>query len=91
MISRGSSRAEGLARWGNRSLEERVQDRITAILFAADEIRSMIELTPGTTPHPELIDAVESIQALFRPMLSTIQIAAPYAAERDAELEDVLK
>ena len=35
---------DAIARWANLPLEERIAERLAAILFAADEIRDMVAL-----------------------------------------------
>jgi hypothetical protein len=47
---------DAVARWANLSLEERIADRLAAILLAADEIRDMVSL--AGQPSARLADVL---------------------------------
>ena len=89
---------EALARWGNLTLEERVTDRLGAILFAAAEISDMIALAESPSTLDPFRAAAEEIGRSLRTLVAQLPTSitdAPFrnlvsAAERDPELERVL-
>jgi hypothetical protein len=89
---------DALARWGNLSLEERVADRLAAILFSAAELGDMIALAESPAGFEPFRVAAEEIGRSLRSLvaqLPTSITAAAFrnvvsAAERDPELEQVL-
>ncbi|MEO8379649.1 MAG: hypothetical protein ABI779_08290 [Acidobacteriota bacterium] len=89
---------DAVARWGNLPLEERVADRLAAILFAAAETGDMIALAEhpaGLEPFRVAVEEIgRSLRGLIAQLSTSITDAAfrnvVNAAERDPELEQVL-
>ena len=79
-----------VARWANLPLEERIAERLAAILFAADEIRDMVavaELSPHTSAF---LRASEQVRELVQPLLPPLARLTDISIERDPELEQML-
>ena len=73
----------------NLSLEERIADRVEAILFAAGEIRDMIALADAIAGEPpaEFDRVAERIYELVHPLLPFLTTFSAPNVERDPELE----
>jgi hypothetical protein len=89
---------DAVARWGNLTLEERVADRLAAILFAAAEIGDMVALAESPAVLEPFRVAAEEIGRSLRNLVAQLPTSISdlafrnviTAAERDPELEQVL-
>ena len=86
-----------VARWGNLTLEERVADRLAAILFATAEIADMIALGDSPAGLEAVRTTVEEIGRSLRILVAQLPASGAgafrnvvSAAYRDPELEQVL-
>lgn len=86
----GDETADAVARWANLSLEERIVDRVAAILFAADEIRDMVSLAGQPSRVLTLLSVAEQVHELVQPLLPPLTRLTDVSIERDPELEAML-
>lgn len=81
---------EVVARWANMSLDERIAERLTTILFAADEIRDMVVLAGKPSSALTAEKVAEQVQELAQSLLPPLTRLADASIERDPELEELL-
>lgn len=81
---------DAVARWANLSLEERIADRVFAILFAADEIRDMVALAGQPSSASAFQRVAEQVHELVQPLLPCLTGLISFPVERDPEVEQIL-
>ncbi|MDP9191110.1 MAG: hypothetical protein M3P06_05350 [Acidobacteriota bacterium] len=81
---------DAVARWANLPLEDRIAERLAAILFAADEIRDMVALAGRPSDAAAFQSAAEQVHDLVQPLLPPLARLTDLSIERDPELEQML-
>lgn len=91
MSSSEGKTASHLAAWANLPLRDRVADRFAAIIFAAEQIQSMLDIEGPLEDAPfDIAGTARAVSGLVRSVFPLLSGTMLRLGERDPELEEVL-